>query len=107
MFNESNYALKYSLVESKMSYCRFVPAPVIESDQISITVDITVPHDKNIVKTKKHKQFEYLDLAHGVVNIWDVDSEIIMPLVASGNGLIDKSLEQYLRRLALVDGSEA
>ena len=64
-------------------------------------VDITVPHDENLVKAEKDKQIKYLDLAREVVDMWEVDSAIIVPIVVSAHGLIAKSLDQYLRRLSL------
>ena len=124
-------ALKYNLVESEVPYYRYVPDPVLENgnitlywDQSIITdrtivakkpnivvvdrserramiVDITVLHDGNLVKAKKDKQIKYLDLAREVVDMWDVNSAIIVPIVVSANGLIAKSLDQYLRRLSL------
>ena len=64
-------------------------------------VDITVPHDESLVKAEKDKQFRYLDLAREVVDMWDVGTAVIVPIVVSANGLIAKSLDQHLRRLSL------
>ena len=64
-------------------------------------MNITVPHDENLVKAEKDKQFKYLDLAREVVDMWDVNTAVIVPIVVSANGLIAKSLDQHLRRLAL------
>ncbi|KAI8433843.1 hypothetical protein MSG28_015797 [Choristoneura fumiferana] len=44
---------------------------------------------------------KYLDLAHEVTAMWDVDSTVIVPIVVSANGLIAKSLDQHLKRLSL------
>ncbi|XP_075985623.1 uncharacterized protein LOC142982824 [Anticarsia gemmatalis] len=74
---------------------------VDRSERVAVIVDITVPHDENLVKAEKDKEVKYLDLAHEIVDMWDVDSAIIVPIVVSVNGLIAKSLDQHLRRLAL------
>ncbi|KAI8429475.1 hypothetical protein MSG28_000111 [Choristoneura fumiferana] len=55
----------------------------------------------NLVKAEKDKLSKYLDLAHEVTAMWDVDSTIIVPIVVSANGLIAKSLDQHLKRLSL------
>ena len=64
-------------------------------------VNITVRHDENLVKAEKDKQIKkYLDLAHDeVVDMWNVDSAISVPIVVSANGFTANSLEQYLRTL--------
>ena len=45
--------------------------------------------------------FIFIDLAREVVNMWDVGTAVIVPIVVSANGLIAKSLDQHLRRLSL------
>ena len=52
-----------------------------------------------VIVIKKDKQIKFLDLAQEAVDMWDVDSAIIVPIAVSANGLIAKSLEQHLRRL--------
>ena len=124
-------ALMYNLVESEVPYYRYVPDPVLESGHVTlywdrsiitdrtimankpdivlidrsirraVIVDITVPHDENLVKAEKDKHLKYVDLAHEIVDMWDVDSAIIVPIVVTANGLIAKSLDQHLRRLSL------
>ena len=124
-------ALKYNLVEAEVPYYRYMPESVLEnghvtlywdrsiitdrtvvankpdivvidrSERRAIIVDITIPHDENLVKAEKDKQMKYIDLAHEIVDMWDVDSAIIVPIVVSVNGLIAKSLDQHLKRLAL------
>ncbi|KAJ8714401.1 hypothetical protein PYW07_002626 [Mythimna separata] len=124
-------ALKYSLVALEVPYNRYVPDPVLDNGHITlywdrsiitdrtvvankpdivvvdrigrraIIVDISVPHDENLVKAEKEKQNKYIDLARDVVDMWEVDSAIIVPIVVSGNGLIAKSLDEHLRRLSL------
>ncbi|XP_072943499.1 uncharacterized protein [Epargyreus clarus] len=71
------------------------------SERHAIIVDITVPHDENLVKAEKDKQFKYLDLAREVVDMWDVNTAVVVPIVVSANGLIAKSLDQHLRRRSL------
>ena len=44
-------------------------------------IDVTFPHDDNLVKAEKDKQIKYLDLAHEVVDMWHVNSAIIVPIV--------------------------
>ncbi len=120
-------ALKYKLVESEVPYYRYLPDPVLENEHVYLTiitdrtivankpdivvidrssrrtmiVDITIPHDENLVKAEKDKSSKYLDLAHEIVDMWEVDSAIIVPIVVSANGLIAKSLDHHLKRLAL------
>lgn len=124
-------ALKYNLVDTVVPYYRYVPDPVLEngratlywdrsiitdrtivankpdlvmidrSERRAMIIDITIPHDENLVKAEKDKQIKYLDLAHEIVDMWDVDSAVIVPIVVSVNGLIAKSLNQHLKRLAL------
>ncbi|CAB3260828.1 unnamed protein product [Arctia plantaginis] len=124
-------ALKYHLVNLEVPYYRYVPDPVLENgratlywDRSIITdrtivankpdivvidrlerramiVDIAVPHDENLVKVEKEKQIKYLDLSHEIVDMWNVDSVIIVPIVVSAHGLIAKSLDQHLKRLTL------
>ena len=64
-------------------------------------VDVTIPHDENLVKAEKEKQIKYLDLAHEVVGMWNVNSAIIVPIVVTANGLMAKSLDEHLSRLSL------
>ncbi|KAJ8709072.1 hypothetical protein PYW07_008898 [Mythimna separata] len=44
---------------------------------------------------------KYLDLAREVVDMWKVDTAVIVPIVVTANGLIAKNLKQHLRRLLL------
>jgi len=124
-------ALKYNLVETEVPYYRYVPDPVLDNGRVTlywdrsiitdrhivankpdivmidrlerraVIVDVTIPHDGNLVKAEKEKQIKYLDLAHEISDMWDVDSTIIVPIVISVNGLIAKSLDQHLKRLTL------
>ncbi|XP_061704430.1 uncharacterized protein LOC133515871 [Cydia pomonella] len=124
-------ALLYRLVDREVPYYKYSPAPVLEnsratlywdrsiitdrtivankpdiviidrSQRRAVLVDITIPHDENLVKAEKDKSSKYLDLAHEITAMWDVDSTIIVPIVVSANGLIAKSLDQHLERLSL------
>ncbi|XP_063619204.1 uncharacterized protein LOC134792018 [Cydia splendana] len=124
-------ALLYGLVDREVPYYKYLPAPVLEnghatlywdrsiitdrtivankpdiviidrSQRRAVLVDITIPHDENLVKAEKDKSSKYLDLAHEITAMWDVDSTIIVPIVVSVNGLIAKSLDQHLERLSL------
>lgn len=60
---------------------------VDRSQRRAVLVDVTIPHDENLVKAEKDKISKYLDLAHEVTAMWDVDSTIIVPIVVSVNGL--------------------
>ena len=118
-------------MESEVPYYRYVPDPVLENGRVTlywdrsiitdrtvaankpdivvidrserrtIIVDVTIPHDENLVKAEKDKQIKYLDLAHEVVDVWDVDSAVVVPIVVTANGLMAKSLDQHLQRLSL------
>ena len=57
--------------------------------------------DENLVKAENDKQIKYLDLPREVVDMWDVSTAIIVPIVVTANGIIAKSLDQHLRRLSL------
>ena len=124
-------ALKYQLVDSEVPYYKYVPDPVLENDHVTLywdrsiitdrtivankpdivvidrlarramIVDITIPHDVNLVKAEKEKQIKYLDLAHEVVDMWNISSAVIVPIVVTANGLMAKSLDQHLSRLSL------
>ena len=124
-------ALRYDLAESEVPYYKYAPAPVLEnsrallywdrsiitdrtivankpdivlvdrSQRRAVLVDVTIPHDENLVKAEKDKVTKYLDLAHEVTAMWNVDSTDIVPIVVSANGLIAKSLDQHLQRLSL------
>ncbi|XP_063825313.1 uncharacterized protein LOC135074861 [Ostrinia nubilalis] len=92
-------ALQYGLLESESPYYQYQPVPVLEnghallywdrsiitdrtivcnkpdivvvdrSQRRTVLVDITIPHDENLVKAEKEKQSKYLDLAHEVTAI--------------------------------------
>lgn len=124
-------ALKYSLVSTEVPYYRYMPEAVLQNDHATlywdrsiitdrtivankpdivlidrstrkaILVDIAVPHDVNLVKAENDKQTKYLDLAREITDMWDVDSATIVPIVVSANGLIAKTLDQHLKKLAL------
>ena len=124
-------ALKYNLVESEVPYYKYVPDPVLENGNVTLywdrsiitdrtivankpdivvidrlerramIVDIAVPHDENLVKAERDKKSKYLDLAREVVDMWDVNTAIIVPIVVTANGIIAKSLDEHLRRLSL------
>ncbi|CAH2239942.1 jg3373 [Pararge aegeria aegeria] len=65
------------------------------------TVDITVPHDDNLVKDIKEKVSKYLDLAHEITAMWNVESTVIVPIVVSVNGLLAKNFDRHLKKLPL------
>ncbi|CAH2215814.1 jg25700 [Pararge aegeria aegeria] len=67
----------------------------------AIIVDITIPHDDNVVKAKKEKVSKYLDLAHEITAMWNVESTVVVPIVVSVNGLLAKSFDQHLKKLSL------
>ncbi|XP_045510128.1 uncharacterized protein LOC123705416 [Colias croceus] len=124
-------ALKYGLLVGKVPYYKYAPEPVLENNRAKLywdrpiitdrtilanrpdivvmdlatsrifLVDITIPHDDNLVKADSDKRLKYLDLAHEVVEMWGGVSAEIIPIVVSTNGLIPSSLKQYLRRLDL------
>ncbi|RVE49018.1 hypothetical protein evm_006376 [Chilo suppressalis] len=54
-----------------------------QKKRLAMIVDVTVRHDENLTKAEKDKQIKYLDLAHEVVALWDVDSAIIVPIVVT------------------------
>ena len=130
-------ALKYKLVESEVPYYKYVPDPVLENDHVKLywdrsiitdrtivankpdivmmdrsarrvmIIDVTIPHDENLVKAEKEKQIKYLDLAHEVRGMWNMNSVIIVPIVVSANGLIAKSFDDHLSKLSLGGWSRA
>ncbi|CAH2230236.1 jg19990 [Pararge aegeria aegeria] len=67
----------------------------------AIIVDITIPHDDNLVKAEKEKVSKYLDLAHEITAMWSVESTVVVPIVVSVNGLLAKSFDQHLKKLSL------
>ncbi|CAH2218509.1 jg623 [Pararge aegeria aegeria] len=66
----------------------------------AIIVDITIPHDDNLVKADKEKVSKYLDLVHEITAMWGVESTVIVPIVVSVNGLLAKSFVQHLKKLS-------
>ncbi|CAH2241694.1 jg26991 [Pararge aegeria aegeria] len=67
----------------------------------AIIVDITIPHDDNLVKAEKEKVSKYLDLANEITAMWNVESTVIVPIVVSVNGLLSESFDQHLKKLSL------
>ncbi|CAH2207743.1 jg27144 [Pararge aegeria aegeria] len=67
----------------------------------AIIVDITIPHDDNMVKAEKEKVSKYLDLVHEITAMWNVESTVIVPIVVSVNCLLTKSFDQHLKKLSL------
>ncbi|CAH2232371.1 jg15309 [Pararge aegeria aegeria] len=67
----------------------------------AIIVDITIPHDDNLVKAEKEKVSKYLDLAHEITAMWNVESTVIVLVIVSVNGLLAKSFDQHLKKLSL------
>ncbi|CAH2236010.1 jg7302 [Pararge aegeria aegeria] len=53
----------------------------------AIIVDITIPHDDNLVKDEKEKVSKYLDLAHEITAMWNVESSVIVPIVVSATSI--------------------
>ncbi|CAH2094526.1 unnamed protein product [Euphydryas editha] len=130
-------ALMYCFLEQRMPYYQYTPVPVLERDGVRLywdlpiatdrtilankpdivvmdraqsrvfLVDITIPHDENLVKAETEKKRKYLDLAHEIVDMWGVESTEIIPIVISANGLIPVSLAHHLRQLGICDGSLA
>ncbi|RVE46395.1 hypothetical protein evm_008929 [Chilo suppressalis] len=124
-------ALKYNLLASEVPYYRYAPEQVLENshatlywdrsiitdrtivankpdivlidrhERRAVVVDVAVPHDDNLVKAEKDKENKYLDLAREIVDMWDIDSAIVVPIIISAHGLIAKSLDKHLKRLAL------
>lgn len=122
-------ALQYNLIEFRHPYYQYVPQPVLENSRVTlywdrsvitdrtiianrpdiviidrstrkaVLVDITIPHDGNLIKAEIDKLSKYQDLAHEVTAMWHVDSTIIVPVVVSVNGLISKSFKQHLKKL--------
>ena len=124
-------ALKYNFVESEVPYYKYAPDPVLDNGHITLywdrpittdrtvvanrpdivvidrlerrtmIVDLTIPHDENLVKAEKEKQIKYLDLAHEVRGMWNMNSVIIVPIVVTANVLIAKSFDDHLSKLSL------
>ncbi|KAJ0170136.1 hypothetical protein K1T71_014064 [Dendrolimus kikuchii] len=124
-------ALRYGLIANEVPYYKYAPEPVLENGHITLywdrsiitdrtivankpdiviidrsarrtmLVDISIPHDCNLVKAETDKLTKYLDLAHEITAMWHMDSTIIVPIVVSVNGLIAKSLDRHLERLSL------
>ncbi|CAH2256851.1 jg11010 [Pararge aegeria aegeria] len=78
-----------------------VKAEKEKSVRRAIIVDITIPHDDNLVKAEMEKVTKYLDLAHEITAMWNVESTVIFLIVVSVNGLLAKSFDQHLKKLSL------
>ncbi|KAA5659599.1 hypothetical protein F3G64_34350, partial [Pseudomonas aeruginosa] len=111
-------ALKYGFLDSAVPYYQYQPQPVLDNGHVTlywdrsiitdryivankpdiviidrsarraVLVDVTIPHDENLVKAEKDKLIKYLDLAHETTAMWHVDSTIIVPIVVSVHGLM-------------------
>ncbi|CAH2240994.1 jg19746 [Pararge aegeria aegeria] len=68
----------------------------------AIIVDITIPHDDNLVKAEKDKVSKYLDLAHEITAMWNVEWIVIVPIVVSVNGHLAESSDQHLKKFLVV-----
>ncbi|CAH2248405.1 jg6201 [Pararge aegeria aegeria] len=55
---------------------------------------ITTHIKYNLVKAEKEKVSKYLDLAHEITAMWNVESIVIVPIVVSVNGLFAKSFDK-------------
>lgn len=127
-------ALKYGLVGTRVPYYKYAPEPVLENDCARLywdrpiitdrtippnkpdivmmdraqskvfLVDVTIPHDENLVKAERDKLVKYLELADEVTEMWRVTSTEIVPVVVSTNGLVPTRLRHHLQRLGLRDG---
>ncbi|CAH2241353.1 jg15553 [Pararge aegeria aegeria] len=86
-------------MRAKWSACKGVL--VDRSVRRAIIVDITIPHDDNLVKAEKEKVSKYLDLAHEITAMWNVESTVVVPIVVSVNGLLAKSFDQHLKKFSL------
>ena len=63
-------------------------------------IDVTISHDENLVKTEKEQKIKHLQLAHEVVDMWNVSSAIIVPIVVTAKGLMTKGLDEHLSKLS-------
>ena len=113
-------AFQYDLVELEVPHYRYNPTSVLENscallywdrpiitdryivanrldivlvDRVArraVIVDVTTPHDDNLVKQKNNNASK-----------WDVNATIILLIVVSVNRLIAKSVDQHLKKLSL------
>ncbi|RVE41606.1 hypothetical protein evm_013746 [Chilo suppressalis] len=98
-------ALKYNLLASEVPYYSYAPEQpdiglIDRHERRAVVVVVAVPHDDNLVKAEKDKENKYVDLAREIVDMWDIDSAIVVPIIISAHGLIAKSLDKHLKRLA-------
>ncbi|CAH2230836.1 jg15288 [Pararge aegeria aegeria] len=73
----------FALVTSYITANRPDIVLVDRSMRRAINVNITIPHDDNLVKAEKEKVSKYLDLAHEITAMWNVESTVIVPIVVS------------------------
>ena len=64
-------------------------------------VDITIPYDENLIKAEKEKISKYIDLSFEYAQIWHIERPKIIPIVISTNGIVPKTLKNYLDVLGL------
>lgn len=62
-----------------------------------LLIDITIPLDDNIRKSRTEKVTKYQELAIAVKDIYKLATVRIISIVLSSNGLVDKCLLQYWR----------
>ncbi|CAH2238933.1 jg13741 [Pararge aegeria aegeria] len=74
---------------------------VLVDRSVRRAIIVDIPHDDNLVNAEKEKVSKYLDLAHEITAMWNVESTVIVPIVVSFNGLLGKSFDQHLKKLSL------
>ena len=57
--------------------------------------------ERGVRRAEKKKDKLTLDIAYEIAAMWDVNATIILPIVVTVNCLIEKSLDQHLKRLSL------
>uniref|UniRef100_A0A8D8X0N9 Reverse transcriptase n=1 Tax=Cacopsylla melanoneura TaxID=428564 RepID=A0A8D8X0N9_9HEMI len=121
----------YQFTENPQRYYEFNPEPVIENENAKIyydrtihtgrtrehnrpditvinkkskaatLIDIAVPLNRNMTRTRHEKISKYSELAIGIKTMWNLSSVRIVPVIVSSVGLIPKTLRDDLASLQL------
>lgn len=62
---------------------------------LNYDIVVTVNRVGHRVKPVKDKQIKNLYLIHEVIYVYDIDSEVIMPIAVSVSSLISKSFDRH------------
>lgn len=127
-------ALKYNLINNPPPFYKYLPAAVLESNDIVLywdrpiitdrtvdfnrpdiviidktnksatLVDIGCPLTNNLQKTEREKVIKYQNLAIEIRHIWELNDVRIIPIIISATGVVTKHFVKHLDQLNIPKG---